>query len=455
MISSLAACTVFACVGLILMQSNKGSVKVAELSSAAAASQPDMIAIDSRHSSRNDSGSSAYHSEYSEGTPKNESSTGSIYAASSKADESSSESGSNDNNSSSAYISEISGQHYDSVPSLPDSETGFEYKSSVTVTESISEHESSAYAAESNIKYESYDPSDEPSCDSPYEESSYYELPEAQPVEIYYSDNGELKKKTVNIVRDEEKAYELWRVENHIGDEVKFLYSLYEVDGERISDPHFDLEKAAAPGHEKTLTNVVFITENFQDYYSRPDKEILLKSLELTILGACTYTPDEYRLELWQENKPISLIASDIYYSENGRIEKSHLYIDSDTDELFETWKIQNHIGDEVKFIVSLYELDGERLGDPHYSFSFTYYAVQKLEEAMSSGHEKPLIYTVYVSENFKNYYTRPDKELLLKSLEMTMLGACPYAPDEYRLELWDGTQPIDFVPDKAYNEEE
>ena len=50
---------------------------------------------------------------------------------------------------------------------------------------------------------------------------------------------------------------------------------------------------------------------------------------------------------------------------------------------------------------------------------------------------------------DIKNYFDRTDPELLLQSLELTMLGACDYPPDEHRVELWDPSQVIGLATDE------
>lgn len=295
--------------------------------------------------------------------------------------------------------------------------------------------------------------SGEESCQESSREVSEPDYPLDKEIRVYYVENDTLQTVSLQSSLYSPDVFDTWKSKNHIGDEVEMVNSLYEVGGERITDPHFDMAKAAAPGHEKTLTLVVFISEELENYYTRPDKELLLESLKQTMLSACEYQPDEYRLELWDKWKPIPLTSADIYYAENGKIEKEHLFVDVSSYEFFDAWKQKNHIGDEVDF-TAVYEVEGQRFGDPHFSFLYSYDAVSQLEKAAAAEPKKKLTYIVYITDNFAEYYTRFDKELLLKSLELTMLGACEYQPDEYRMELWDISQPLNLTTDESDQEE-
>lgn len=219
--------------------------------------------------------------------------------------------------------------------------------------------------------------------------------------------------------------------------------SCHEHDHSEISEPGFDLAEVAAPGHEKTVTLVVFVTNNFESYYTRPDKDLLLSSLQMTMLNAFDITPDEVRIEIWQEDTPISLASANVYYVEDGELKKERMFIDSTTTELFETWRSRNNVSRDVDFVAA-YELDGELLADPHYTFYFNYYASNKLEEATEAGQEKKLSYVIYVTDNIN--HDRTDVELLLKSLEMTLLEVCDYEPDEYRTELVGSSDFVDVI---------
>ena len=260
---------------------------------------------------------------------------------------------------------------------------------------------------------------------------------------IYYSEDGEMKKKPISTHVYDRTVFEEWKNANSIGEEVLLLNTLYEVGGERITDPGFDLAEVAAPGHEKTVTLVVFVTNNFESYYTRPDKDLLLSSLQMTMLNAFDITPDEVSIELWQEDTPISLASANVYYVEDGELKKERMFIDSTTTELFETWRSRNNVSRDVDFVAA-YELDGELLADPHYTFYFNYYASNKLEEATEAGQEKKLSYVIYVTDNIN--HDRTDVELLLKSLEMTLLEVCDYEPDEYRTELVGSSDFVDVI---------
>ena len=418
-IASVAACAVFACAGVLWLNSSGNKDQTAAL---IAVSETDS------NTKRSYVSSSGYYS-------VNESS-GHQGNVSGESGEISEETG---------FVSE-SAESYSGSGGI---QSSGEYKSESSTAESHVIHgsELSTGGGTSDVS-EIAEYSEEPSCPEPFQESSEPLEKLEKEMYIYYSEDGAVKKKRMTVFSYENNVFEAWKSINGIGSEVELINTLHEVGGERITDAGFDLAKATAPGHEKTVTLVLFITDNFENYYTRPDKKLLLQSLEQTMLHAFDITPDEVRIELWDFNKSISYVAEDMYYVDNGKIVKERMFIDSTTTEFFDTWKQKNHIGDEVDFI-SAYEVDGELLGDPHFTFFFTYYARNKLDEATTPGHKKKLTYIIYISDDIKNYFDRTDPELLLQSLELTMLGACDYPPDEHRVELWDPSQVIGLATDE------
>ena len=179
--------------------------------------------------------------------------------------------------------------------------------------------------------------SGEESCQESSQEVSEPDYPLDKEIRVYYVENDTLQTVSLQSSLYSPDVFDTWKSKNHIGDEVEMVNSLYEVGGERITDPHFDMAKAAAPGHEKTLTLVVFISEELENYYTRPDKELLLESLKQTMLSACEYQPDEYRMELWDISQPLNLTTdeNDHEESESNRIDPNDVWY-NDQGEILE-----------------------------------------------------------------------------------------------------------------------
>ena len=115
----------------------------------------------------------------------------------------------------------------------------------------------------------------------------------------------------------------------------------------------------------------------------------------------------------------------DIYKVVDGRLVSTQIYSEATSDKIFEAWKKENSIGDDVKLI----SVDITDNGTVEYS---------------GFGGEEVAIYTmgdyskltVIVSKTLENYYGAIDKDLLLESLEKTMRGMSDV--NEYELILSD-----------------
>ena len=122
-----------------------------------------------------------------------------------------------------------------------------------------------------------------------------------------------------------------------------------------------------------------------------------------------------------------AVLASDdinIYYIENGEIKSEIKHLECDPETVFSVWKEKNKISDEVKLISSKIESNGVASS---YEVSGQNVATYTIGDYF--------IYNLTVSKNLENYYGE-NKELLLDSLEKTMVGYSYISFDEFNLIL-------------------
>lgn len=115
----------------------------------------------------------------------------------------------------------------------------------------------------------------------------------------------------------------------------------------------------------------------------------------------------------------------DIYYVSDGEINHSKKHLPLSAKDVFNAWKEQNGIGDDVKFIDVSIEDNG------------------KTTESEVAGqtvikHETGdyFIYNLTISKSIEDYYDTVNSELLLESLKKTMTGYQKLEYQEYNLIL-------------------
>lgn len=122
-------------------------------------------------------------------------------------------------------------------------------------------------------------------------------------------------------------------------------------------------------------------------------------------------------------NQDVALEYSnvDIYFLKNGEMLSVSEYLPCAPEDIFNTWKSYNRIGDEVKLISVKIEDNGTESKD---SF-VAYYTV---------GDTFTL--NVTVTENLKDYYSTISEEKLLESLKLTLTSYQHIDFNEYNLIL-------------------
>ena len=116
-----------------------------------------------------------------------------------------------------------------------------------------------------------------------------------------------------------------------------------------------------------------------------------------------------------------------IYKIQDGKVVPSTRTVTGSNETVFNVWKSESGIGDEVKLLNVAVE---DNATD----------TVSDLGEDPAVIHTMGdyMTYTITVTSNLENYCSTQSKELLLESLKQTMLSSFDTMPDEYHLVLSD-----------------
>ena len=157
------------------------------------------------------------------------------------------------------------------------------------------------------------------SSEAPVLEDSVEIALEEMPFEIYYVANGKMKQMTIVTDASPENLFNIWKKENQIGDEVRFISAKSSDNGTTEISEYSGVEVAAHKVGDHTVYTLT-ITKNLEQYYDSIEKQLLLDSLEKTMTGMCNPTPDEYQLILsdnTENEKPESNdVVNSVAYSE-------------------------------------------------------------------------------------------------------------------------------------------
>lgn len=134
--------------------------------------------------------------------------------------------------------------------------------------------------------------------------------------------------------------------------------------------------------------------------------------------------------ELEYSETPVEQIPIEMYKIENGKLVHHQLLLDADPQTVFNVWKSENYVGEEVKLINVKIEDNGT---DTVSDYSGVEVATHKVGDHT--------VYILTITKNLEKYYDSTGKELLLDSLEKTMTGMCDPKPDEYQLILSDNAE--------------
>ena len=135
------------------------------------------------------------------------------------------------------------------------------------------------------------------SSETPVLEDSVEKALEQMPFDIYYVANGKIKQKTIVTDASPENLFDIWKKENKIGDEVRFISAKLSDNGTTEISEYSGVEVATHKVGDHTVYTLT-ITKNLEQYYDSIEKEVLLDSLKKTMTGMCDPKPDEYQLIL-------------------------------------------------------------------------------------------------------------------------------------------------------------
>lgn len=157
---------------------------------------------------------------------------------------------------------------------------------------------------------------------------------EEMPFEIYYVRNGNIEHKTTKTSASARAVFEVWKNENHIGEEVKLINVNLSQSGQETSEYEYSgVDVATHKSAGKTIYTVK-ITKNIENYYDDTESELLLETLRKTLTGMNETPPDDYNLVLEEENEQFfeddeilsdesesnRINPDDIQYNDNGEI---------------------------------------------------------------------------------------------------------------------------------------
>lgn len=161
--------------------------------------------------------------------------------------------------------------------------------------------------------------------------------------------------------------------------------------------------------------------------YSVPEKSVQEKSSQ------------EFETSFANEGSETALeqVAVEVYKIKDGKLVHDTVMLDASPQTIFNVWKSENDVGEEVRLVNVKIEDNGTDI-------------VSEYSGVGVVTHQKgdKTIYTITVTRNLENYYEIEDfygyrsKELVLESLEKTMTSICDTKPDEYRLFFVDEILP-------------
>ncbi len=114
-----------------------------------------------------------------------------------------------------------------------------------------------------------------------------------------------------------------------------------------------------------------------------------------------------------------------IYYVDGGGIGRTSRYLPLSPEQIFQAWREQNGIGDEVEFISASIDSNGKTTESEFEGEGVVEYEAGDF-----------FILNLTVSKRLEEYYDLIDSELLLETLRLTMTGYSSIEYDGYNLIL-------------------
>ena len=176
----------------------------------------------------------------------------------------------------------------------------------------------------------------------------------------------------------------------------------------------------------------------YGNWYSEGESKILTGDYSVPEKSVQEKSSQEFETSFANEGSETALeqIPVEMYKIKDGKLVHDTVMLDASPQIIFNVWKSENAVGEEVRLVNVKIEDNGTDI-------------VSEYSGVGVVTHQKgdKTIYTITVTKNLENYYEIEDfygyrsKELVLESLEKTMTSICDSKPDEYRLILSDNTE--------------
>ena len=204
------------------------------------------------------------------------------------------------------------------------------------------------------------------SSETPVLEDSVEKALEEMPFDIYYVANGKIKQKTIVTDASPENLFDIWKKENKIGDEVRFISAKLSDNGTTEISEYSGVEVATHKVGDHTVYTLT-ITKNLEQYYDSIEKELLLDSLEKTMTGMCDPKPDEYQLILSDNSKDGKAESkSSIPDDEQGNDD----VVNSDAYHVTETSPVNSGTEESDEYVTQEYIPDKTEIDQPSSNYA-------------------------------------------------------------------------------------
>ena len=132
---------------------------------------------------------------------------------------------------------------------------------------------------------------------APVQEDSSDSALEQITLNVYYVREGKLEQKTVTADASPEIVFDLWKQENHIGGEVRFISAKIDDNG-TVKYSELDGMETATYTVGDYFIYTLTVSKELEQYYDSIGEELLLESLKKAMTGMYEMEFDEYHFVL-------------------------------------------------------------------------------------------------------------------------------------------------------------
>ena len=168
----------------------------------------------------------------------------------------------------------------------------------------------------------------------------------------------------------------------------------------------------------------------YGNWYSEGESKILTGDYSVPEKSVQEKSSQEFETSFANEGSETALeqIPVEMYKIKDGKLVHDTVMLDASPQTIFNVWKSENAVGEEVRLVNVKIEDNGTDI-------------VSEYSGVGVVTHQKgdKTIYTITVTRNLEDFYGYRSKELVLESLEKTMTSICDTKPDEYHLVFVNG----------------